>query len=71
MAGLQTDDAVFQGMSEAKKDEYLSEKHIGTVSETSHPATEDGVEFPSEEDRINLRRVPGSMYHDVAPSYSD
>lgn len=69
MAGLQTDDAMFAGYAEAEHDQYILEKKLGTshdhiVSETaSHEldGIHDGLEFPTDEERETLRRVPDSI----------
>lgn len=66
MAGLQTDDAVFAGYAEAERDQYILEKKLGAshdhiVSEAaSHDldGIHDGLEFPTDEERETLRRVP-------------
>lgn len=67
MAGLQTDDAVIGGLAHATKDEYEYEKkHVGADSDiadslhhTDGPSP-DGA-HPTEEERIQLRRVPDSI----------
>ena len=76
MAGLQTDSAILAGLSEAKKDEFEYEKkHI--PEEPASPSEEpdgihDGLVFPTEEERLNLRRVsdavPWNAYRESALS---
>ncbi|EKM53217.1 uncharacterized protein PHACADRAFT_259421 [Phanerochaete carnosa HHB-10118-sp] len=69
MAGLQTDDAMFAGYAEAEHDQYILEKKLGSshdhiVSETaSHEldGIHDGLEFPTDDERETLRRVPDAI----------
>jgi proton-dependent oligopeptide transporter, POT family len=64
MAGLSTDDAHFAGLAEAKKDEtILSQKHaiMETSSEEELDGIHDGLEFPTEEEKETLRRVPDKL----------
>ncbi|OBZ66420.1 putative peptide transporter ptr2 [Grifola frondosa] len=64
MAGLQTDDIVFAGYAEAKKDEYekkspSSDDHH--LSHTEFDSVHEGLEFPTDEERDILRRVSDSV----------
>src|ERR1700761_7824886 len=62
MAGLQTDDAVFAGLHEAKKDELEMKKYDegSDFSDGGHDGNKahDGLTFATEEDRLTLRHIP-------------
>ena len=59
MAGLQTDKDIYAGLSEAKKDEYYTEQK-GDPYEKSVLGTgsDDGLEYPTDEEFITLRSIP-------------
>jgi POT family proton-dependent oligopeptide transporter len=65
MAGLQHDSAIMQGLSEAQHDEMLVEKKNSIESqvrtEDMSDGIHDGLEFPTEEERLTLRRVSDSI----------
>lgn len=62
MAGLQTDTAEFAGLGEAKKHEYEYEKSHVVSEEGDEPdGIHDGLEFPTEDERLMLRRVPDKV----------
>jgi POT family proton-dependent oligopeptide transporter len=68
MAGLQTDDAAFAGLHEAKQDEYEAKKE-GFHSDSSeyvdgdslHDGIHDGLIIATEEDKLTLRHVPDAI----------
>lgn len=61
MAGIQHDDAVFAAVSDMKK--YESDEKHNSSSELSHEldGIHDGLEFPTEEERVTLRRVSDTI----------
>lgn len=69
MAGLQTDDVVLAGYAEADHDQYILEKKFGAshdhvVSDTASQELDgihDGLEFPNDDERETLRRVPDAI----------
>ena len=65
MAGLQVDKDIIAGLAEAKSDEFeLEKKGISPTSSThSHEldGIHDGLEFPTEEEKKILRRVPDTI----------
>jgi hypothetical protein len=77
MAGLQTDSAIVAGLSEAHQDEYQYEKkHVASDSIPEHEPDDihDGLVFPTEEERITLRRVadtiPWNAYRELLTIFS-
>lgn len=69
MAGLQTDDINFPGyaVAEHDNDKYFSEKKLSADDVESEIASHeldgihDGLEFPTDEERATLRRVPDTI----------
>ncbi|KAI0330301.1 oligopeptide transporter [Cubamyces sp. BRFM 1775] len=65
MAGLQADKDIIAGLAEATRDEAESFDKKKIESTTSHEheldGIHDGLEFPTEEERLTLRRVSDSI----------
>ena len=69
MAGLQTDDINLPGYAVAERDndKYFSEKKLSADDVESEIASHeldgihDGLEFPTEEEKLVLRRVPDTI----------
>ncbi|CAL1710845.1 unnamed protein product [Somion occarium] len=68
MAGLQSDDPVYQGYAEAKRAEFELHKDSGSDDHVVSSAGDheldgihDGLEFPTEEDKLTLRRVADTI----------
>ncbi len=64
MAGLQRDTAIVAGLGEAKADEAMinekrtsSEQSVDQDVDHQLDGIHDGLEFPTEEERLSLRRV--------------
>ena len=77
MSGLDTDRSIPQGLAEAKKDEAELDAKLAHSDADSYMAdgVHDGLEFPTEEERHNLRRVadaiPWNSYSECCPSFPD
>ncbi|EJF63722.1 oligopeptide transporter [Dichomitus squalens LYAD-421 SS1] len=65
MAGLQADRDIIAGLAEAKRDEFELEKKGISPSSSAHEheldGIHDGLEFPTEEETLTLRRVSDSI----------
>ena len=65
MAGLQADRDIVAGLAEAKHAEYELEKKGLSPAASSHEqeldGIHDGLEFPTEEEKHTLRRVPDQV----------
>ena len=72
MAGLQADKDIIAGLAEATRDEaeLYDKKKIESTTSHEHEldGIHDGLEFPTEEERLTLRRVsdtiPWSAYRE-------
>lgn len=73
MAGLQTDDALFAGLAEAKKDEFeYEQKRSSSATDCvlhELDGIHDGLQFSTDEERDTLRRVadkvPWNAYREL------
>lgn len=70
MAGLQTDELVLPGyaVAEHANDKYFHEKKLASHDHLESDAASheldgihDGLEFPTDEERMTLRRVPDTI----------
>lgn len=69
MAGLETDTAIFAGLAESKKNDFEYEKeqhstsvdHVTESSDHELDGIHDGLEFPTEEEKLTLRRVSDTI----------
>ena len=67
MTDLQADSAIETGLVEAKKDEFEYEKARGSQEIASSTedheldGVHDGLEFPTDEEKETLRRVPDKI----------
>lgn len=68
MAGLQRDTAIIAGLGEAKMDEAMinekrtsSEQSVDQDVDHHLDGIHDGLEFPTEEERLSLRRVADAI----------
>ena len=80
MAGLERDTAIIVGLSEAKNGEFDDEKNLQVVVPDSGPSSKDdlnepdgihdGLVFPTDEERVTLRRVSDHIPWNAYREYS-
>ena len=80
MAGLERDTAIIVGLSEANKGEFENEEKFQVVVPDVGPSSEDtlnepdgihdGLVFPTDEERVTLRRVSDRVPWNAYRQYS-
>jgi len=61
MSAIQQDDVALAAMADIKKHDSMEKRSASSIDDDELDGIHDGLEFPTEEERATLRRVPDKV----------